>query len=125
MLVTSSAVFAPNEKKIYKLGFGSTIKSAPVNGLKSTLENGVLTVDAGRLKAKVSRRNFNFAENITVDGKPAGKFLPARIVMADGKTFTLADPDSFEIIENGALRLTLRAAGKYTGKAGSYVCRFS
>ena len=125
LLVTSSAVFAPNEKKIYKLGFGSTIKSAPVNGLKSTLENGVLTVDAGRLKAKVSRRNFNFAENITVDGKPAGKFLPARIVMADGKTFTLADPDSFEIIENGALRLTLRAAGKYTGNAGSYVCRLT
>jgi hypothetical protein len=41
LLVTSSAVFAPNEKKIYNLCFGSTVKSAPVNGLKSTLENGV------------------------------------------------------------------------------------
>ena len=126
LFVTSSAVLAPGEKKTYTLSFGRKI-SAPEfdTQLKSTFSKDSLTVDSGRLKAKVSRKNFNFVENISVDGRSAGAFLPLQIVMADGKKYTLADPDTFEIIEKGPLRLTLRVSGKYSGKAGSYVCRIT
>ena len=126
IFVTSSAVLAPREKKIYTFSFGNKVRSAKIRStLKSLLSNGVLTVDAGRVKAEINRKNFNFLQNLTVDGKNAGRFLPLEIVLADGKKYTLSDPDTFEIIESGPLRLTLRAAGKYTGNAGSYVCRIT
>ena len=124
LFVTARTRLAGNEKTHFTLEFGNAVKAAPVReGLSWTLKDGVLAVDAGRLRGTVRQKGFNLVDDITLDGKKCGRFLPAEIVLADGSRFTPADPDSFELIEAGPLRLTLRAAGKYTGNAGSYVAR--
>ena len=126
LFVTASVTLAPRARKNWQLLFGNQVKAVPVRqGIRHTFFGGVFSVDTGRLKGVIRKKGFKLVENLTVDGRPAGKFLPVEIVMADGKKFTLGDPESFEIIESGPLRLTLRAAGRYTGNAGSYICRFT
>ncbi|MBQ7207062.1 MAG: hypothetical protein IJS01_04620 [Lentisphaeria bacterium] len=126
LFVTARTRLAGNEKTHFTLEFGNAVKAPPVReGLSWTFKDGVLAVDAGRLKGTVRQKGFNFVDDITLDGRRCGRFLPAEIVLADGSRFTPADPDSFELIEAGPLRLTLRAAGKYTGNAGSYVARIA
>jgi hypothetical protein len=126
LFVTATVPLAANEKTNYTLEFGNAVTAPPVKDkLVWTCKDGVLTVDAGRLKGVVRKKNFNFVGDITFDGRPCGRFLPAQVVLADGSAFSPAEPDSFELTEAGPLRLTLRAAGKYTGNAGSYIARIS
>ena len=98
LFVTAQVSLKANEKKMYRLFYGNRVAAVPVkNKISHSCKDGVLRVDAGRLKAVVRRKGFGFAQDLTVDGRAAGKFLPASIVMADKKVFTLADPEHFEI----------------------------
>ena len=113
LFVTARTRLAGNEKTNFTLEFGNAVKAAPVKeGIAWTLKDGVLAVDAGRLKGTVRQKGFNFVDDITLDGRKCGRFLPAEIVLADGSRFAPADPDSFELIEAGPLHLILRVAGK-------------
>ena len=125
VFVTAFYPLKAREKRLLYLEYGNKVAARSVEGLRYTFDGKELAVDAGRLKARVSRQKFDHLADMTVDGRSPGKFLPAEITLADGKKFTIAPPERFEIIEAGPLRLTLRASGKYTGAAGAYTVRLT
>ena len=126
LFVTAFSDLKAGEKRTCFLEYGRKIQSSPLKDpLKYTFSKDELFIDTGRLQARIRKNGFNLTDDLRVDGKAAGAFLPTEIQLVNGKKLTLADPEKFELLEAGPLCLTLRVQGKYTGNAGSYVIRFS
>ncbi|MBR7104962.1 MAG: hypothetical protein IKC65_08460 [Lentisphaeria bacterium] len=138
VLAEFPAQLQAQEKSNWKLEVNSTRKAPEVPELKCIPQKDGFTVDTGKLTAQVSKKHFNFLNNIQINGQKAGSFSPRGLEFVDeqGKVFGSSDVplEKLCIESRGPLALTLRADGRLSGgrfttrmtfHAGSSVVDFS
>ena len=125
LLQFSVPLKANEEKKFFVVCSGKDFPDR-AKAIKVTDNADKLTVDTGKIKAVINKKNFNLIESLFVDGKFAGSFSKAGATLIEdskNKKYTLSGiaPESIEVAEQGAEHVTIRVAGRY-GAADKSSC---
>ena len=129
VLAEFKADLKAKEKSKWKLcvNSGKTAPALPV--LKCTMTGDGFEVDTGRLKAQISKSNFNFLRNILVDGKAVGAFDSKGLVVTDEQKKSYSSTDvpltKLYVEANGPLAVTLCAEGEFENNMGRFICRMT
>ncbi|MBR7103865.1 MAG: hypothetical protein IKC65_02890, partial [Lentisphaeria bacterium] len=126
LLTDFKAPLSKKEKSIWQL-VTHTRGANYQSPLKYTETAENIRVSTGKLEAVISKKNFNFLQQIKVNGKSAGRFSPdgLTVIGENGEKHTTSGlvPDRVFVEEAGPLRLVIRADGRYSGKIASYTVR--
>ena len=122
VLVDFQTDIKPNEKMVFHLTNQKTGTPVAASPLKVTQTDDAITINTGAATFVVNRKRFSFLQSVTIDGKELLATTPeCGTVIEDTfgeKYYASESTRSVEVIEQGPMRVRVRARGLHMALGG-------